>query len=81
MGIILDLLKYIHVNKDPNIVAKKGKKHIRERVKKYFHEIGRSLISFKITAATMVHGRTLLNSGVCGWPMYRRSIMVSTNVS
>jgi hypothetical protein len=33
MGIILDLLEYIHVNKDPNTMAKKGKKHIRESEK------------------------------------------------
>jgi hypothetical protein len=33
MGIFLDLLEYIHVNKDSNTMAKKGKKHIRERVK------------------------------------------------
>jgi hypothetical protein len=67
MGIILDLLEYIHVNKDSNTMAKKGKKHIRERVKKYLNEIGRPLISFKIFATTLVlGGHFLLNSVVCG---------------
>jgi hypothetical protein len=67
MGIILNLLEYIHVNKDPNTMAKKGKKHIREKVKKYLNEIGRPLISFKIAAATVVlGGHFLLNSGVYG---------------
>jgi hypothetical protein len=67
MGIILDLLEYIRVNKYPNTMAKKGKKYIRERVKKYLNEIGRPLISFKIVVATVVlGGQFLLNSGVCG---------------
>jgi hypothetical protein len=66
MGIILDLLEYIRVNKYPNTMAKKGKKYIRERVKKYLNEIGRPLISFKIVVATVVlGGQFLLNSGVC----------------
>jgi hypothetical protein len=47
-------------------MAKKGKKYIRERVKKYLNEIGRPLISFKIVVATVVlGGQFLLNSGVC----------------
>jgi hypothetical protein len=66
MGIILDLLEYIHVNKDPNTMAKKEKKHIRERLKRYLNEIGRPFISFKIAATTLVlSGHFLLNSGVC----------------
>jgi hypothetical protein len=47
MGIFLDLLEYIHVNKDSNTMATKGKKHIRERVKKYLNEIGRPLFPSK----------------------------------
>jgi hypothetical protein len=62
MGIILDLLEYIHVNKDPNTMAKKGKKHIRERVKKYLNEIGCPLFPLK-SPPPLVLGR---NSGVCG---------------
>jgi hypothetical protein len=47
MEITLDLLEYIHVNKDSNTMAKKRKKHIRERVKKYLNEIGRPLFPLK----------------------------------
>jgi hypothetical protein len=61
------LLEYIHLNKDPNTMAKKGKRHIRERVKKYLNEISHPFISLKISAATVVlGGHFLLNSGVCG---------------
>jgi hypothetical protein len=31
MGIILDLLEYIHVNKDPNTMAKKRGRNILEK--------------------------------------------------
>jgi hypothetical protein len=47
MRIILNLLEYIHVNKDLNTMAKKGKKHIREKVKKYLIEIGCPLFPSK----------------------------------
>jgi hypothetical protein len=68
MGLILDLLEYIHVNKDPNTMAKKGKKHIRERVKKYLNKIGWPLFPLKLppplwSLVGMVLGR---HSGVCG---------------
>jgi hypothetical protein len=51
MGIILDLLEYIHVNKDPNTIEKRGKKHIREIVKNTSMKLA-ALISFKIATAT-----------------------------
>jgi hypothetical protein len=74
MGIILDLLEYIHVNKDQNTMQKR-KKHIRERVKKYLDEIDRPLFSSKSPPPQWCLIRTVVQ------PVYRLSIMVSTDIS
>jgi hypothetical protein len=75
MGTILDPLEYIHVNKDPNTMAEKGKKHIRERVKKYLNEIGCLLISFKNRRRHCGPRSDTVSELWCGWPIYTLSIM------
>jgi hypothetical protein len=63
------------VNKDSNTMAKKGKKHIREMVKKYLNEIGRPLFPSKLPSPLRYSVGTVVR------PIYRLSIMVSADVS
>jgi hypothetical protein len=81
MGIILDLLEYIHVNKDPNTMAKKGKKHIRERVKKIPQRNWPPPYFLQNCRYHCGAQSDIVSEQWCGRPIYRLSIMVSADVS